>query len=266
MSKVKNYLITKNYNITDSFFLEYTFKDGAVSPEVSHKLRTKYIHMQNLLQESAMTYLKNLDSIIVDVGDAFSDQIMFYDHMMRLYERYTSEPCNILYCDTDVVFYKETDIFGKYDQFTMAGGNCGVRYYPYGAMDDTVWSIMFDKVKEWDTTLTYGDEKYNWQYEQEIYNLMRDYYGIVHPFTKHLQNVYNPYRDEASIFHYNGSGSSLCDMDIMGECPTLKRARRVYELSLEKRYDLIEHLLHTPPWDRQHPEDPVPDWSMRYPL
>jgi hypothetical protein len=98
--QIKNYLILKNYYISDSFFL---FQKGNRLEEK----REEYNRMEEILKESAQRYLKNLDEIIVDRFTVSNDQEMFKHHMFKIMERYNSEPCNILYCDLDVVFIKE---------------------------------------------------------------------------------------------------------------------------------------------------------------
>lgn len=229
--KIKNFLVIKNYTITENFFL---FNDVQYAKSVYNK-------MQDILTESAMLYLKNCDQIIVDTLTVRNDQEMFKHHMEVLRKRHINQACNILYCDLDMVFIKPYDIFGKLDKFSMCNGNCGVRYYPYNGIDREMWNIQLNSYKDWDTSLTKDDPNYVWEYEQDVYNLMLDHTlyeknkkkNSSNTFKQYVHNVWNPYNG-AGLIHCNGTNQQFDPIALM---------ENLLYLSKQQRYDEIDILL-----------------------
>jgi predicted nucleic acid-binding Zn-ribbon protein len=250
--EIKNYLILKNYHITDSFFL---YQKGISLEEKQEE----YNRMEEILKESANRYLKNLDKIIVDRNVVSNDQEMFKHHMFKLIDRYDKRPCNILYCDLDVVFIKPVDVFNKIDMFAMSGCNCGIRYYPYGKIYKEQRKLLKRESKSWDTSQSFSyspiNPLYKWDREQDIYQKVVGDQGM----TKTLLNTvvhqaYDEYRG-GSIIHCNGSSNNR---------DTSITMQKLYEFSLNQDYDSIKNLLHSPPYDRQNNDFPAPKWSTEY--
>ena len=86
---IKNYLVVKNYELTDAFFLDN-------NPESLVWAKERYAIMQNLCIQSAQTFLVGLDAIIIDRATFPHDQYMFNHHMQTIHDRYHTEACNIL--------------------------------------------------------------------------------------------------------------------------------------------------------------------------
>ena len=217
-SMIKNYLVLKNYELTDAFFLDNT-------PESLVDARERYASMQNLTILSAQKFLVGFDAIIVDRATFPHDQYMFKHHMQTLHDRYHSEACNILYVDLDVIFTGPTDIFGKFHNFSMLQHNCGIRYYPAGGVPQHLWDIQRQGMEQWDETIgphdvwyhtTEDGSGYQWDREQDIYAEMFQEYihhdgdiGKSHKkFQGMIHSLYNEYPADRhpTMIHYNGTG------------------------------------------------------------
>lgn len=172
---MKNYLVCKNYTITD----HTKWYDDRSNEK---NLADNYTAMEQVMCESAKKYLVGLDEIIVHRGEADHIRDVFKKHFLEIYDLWRSEPCNILYCDLDVIFLKPAQFFNNYDFFAMFNFtdppstvddhysltferyfNCGVRYYPH-TMKEEIWKIGLDMLANWDPT--------RWDCEQVIYNQM----------------------------------------------------------------------------------------------
>lgn len=246
MDNIKNYIVLKNYNLTDRFFIFDNMEET----------HNKYMQMEETLVESAQLFVKDLDEIIVDRKTVKHDQIMFKDHMQLLDDRFHAEPCNILYCDLDVVFTRPIDIFGKYTEFSMLENQCGIRYYPH-TMSEHLWDIQRTLMQDWDETIGpdqphYPNGPYNWQREQGIYceftkDILGDYTWSpkeeqLREFFTNIHCVYNPYPRNGyhpGIIHYNGTSANF-DPVLTGK----------QLLNLAKNEDLngIEALMNRPPY------------------
>jgi hypothetical protein len=172
---MKNYLVAKNYTITD-----HTKWYDDRSNETS--LVENYGEMEKILVETARKHLLKLDDIIVHRGKAAHIRDVFKLHFKEIYDLWKSEKCNILYTDLDVVFLQDATFFGAYDFFAMFNFtdpvstvdehygltfekffNCGVRYYPHN-MDEKIWDLGFEMLENWNPD--------RWDAEQVIYNNM----------------------------------------------------------------------------------------------
>jgi len=172
---MKNYLVAKNYTIND-----HTKWYDDRSNEVS--LVENYTKMENVLVETAKQHLVDLDDVIVHRGEAPHIREVFKIHFKEIYDLWKSEPCNILYCDLDVVFLQKAVFFDQYDFFAMFNFtdptrtvdehygltfdrffNCGIRYYPHD-MKQEVWDLGFEMLENWNPD--------RWDSEQVIYNNM----------------------------------------------------------------------------------------------
>ena len=97
---------------------------------------------------------------------------VFRQNFTKIYQLWTEQECNILFCGLDVQFVQPTTLFGEFDKFLMFNYtdpkqsntlehnyNCDIRYYP---------STMDPKEMEWTQT-----EMHNlkiWADEQDIHN------------------------------------------------------------------------------------------------
>lgn len=172
---MKNYLVTKNYKITDhtKWYDDRTKETNLV---------VNYQGMESLLTETAKANLVGLDEVIVHRGEAENIRDVFKIHFKEIYDLWSTKECNILYCDLDVVFLKKALIFNQYDFFAMFNFtdpprtvdehygleferffNCGIRYYPHTMKQET-WDVGFKMLENWNPD--------RWDSEQVIYNQM----------------------------------------------------------------------------------------------
>lgn len=99
---------------------------------------------------------------------------VFRFNFEQIYNLAHKESCNILFCGLDCQMIKPTEVFGKYDHFTMFNYtdprkndyfehnfNCDTRYYPAG-LDEKIW----------DFSLAESENLTVWEQEQNIYNHM----------------------------------------------------------------------------------------------
>lgn len=173
--EIKNYLVTKNYTISDhtKWYDDRTHETDLVE---------NYNAMENVLVDTANTHLVGLDEIIVHRGEAAHIRDVFRVHFKEIYDLWSSEPCNILYTDLDVVFLQQARFFDQYDFFAMFNFtdpprtvdshygltfeqffNCGIRYYPHSMKQET-WDVGFEMLENWNPD--------RWDSEQVIYNQM----------------------------------------------------------------------------------------------
>lgn len=172
---MKNYLVAKNYTVSD-----HTKWYDDRSQETD--LVANYAAMEQLLVESAQQHLIGLDEIVVHRGEADHIRDVFRTHFSEIHDLWSSEPCNILYCDLDVVFLDKCRYFDQYDFFAMFNFtdppsttdahygltferyfNCGIRYYPHTMTQET-WDTGFEMLENWNPD--------RWDGEQVIYNQM----------------------------------------------------------------------------------------------
>ena len=243
---MKNIFVVKHYNLTEDFFV---YSDMSAVADHSSLAR-------NVVLKSATQYLADIDQIIIDSGTVKHDQEMFKHHAELLRERYQSEDCNILYCDLDVVFVKPTRIFGEYEDFSMVSQNCGVRYYPAGGMTDEQWDIQEECVSKWQTEFDKKQTRiHHWQYEQDMFIKMHksvmEKHNHVTPFEDVVHQVYNPPKDDYTMVHCCGTSQQFDGVNLM---------RRLYHLSLEKKYEEMNELLSDPLISRKDHQDKPAPW------
>ena len=230
----KNILVAKNYNITDH---SKWWDDKSNQAE---ELKNNYNDMQKILVDTAKEHLKDLDDIVVHTGDADNIRNVFKIHFKEIYDLWQTG-CNILYCDLDVVFLKEANIFNQFENFSMFNFtdpssttddhygltfekffNCGIRYYPEN-MKQEIWDYGFELLDNWNPD--------RWDCEQVIYNAMlwkqdlqpQDIYKpnisfqMLHAMPLHQINTqFNQMRiSEASIVHLHGSRDSINRLETM---------------------------------------------------
>lgn len=232
-----NILVSKNYKL----------KDQSKWPRDRSRetVGELYTEMQKYLLDTAQQYLQNLDDIIVHQGEADNIRDVFKIHFMEIYELW-KQGHNILYCDLDVIFNNPTDVFGKFNQFTMFNYtdpkstidhhynvslsnffNCGVRYYPEN-MSQEIWDLGLKMLDNWNPD--------RWDAEQIIYNVMMWRQSprldeFLHPELNWMSHHYRIYGDqqqkqyaekwnelpleEAQIIHFAGTRGAAQVVDLM---------------------------------------------------
>lgn len=236
---MKNILVTKFYTLTERFYLYDDLK----------RVNQRYSRARDLLLASAEKWLLDVDEIICDTHEVKHDQEMFLHHAQVLRNRYQSEPCNILYCDLDIVFVKPTRMFGEYNQFSMCSGNCGVRYYPHGGMTKQQWNIQQQWINRWKTVFKDEPEHIaNWDYEQNMYNEMhRDAMRenlFINKFENNVHNMYNEPKLGYTLVHCCGTTQKF---------DSLKLQEHLWELSKLSKFDDIHTVLSDPLYSKYNP-------------
>jgi hypothetical protein len=167
---MKNYVVWTNCQILETagqFGIE-----SAGTPEV----RASY---QKMFEASVASARKNLrgkwEGIVFD-DMATSRVDMFKRNWEKIHALWHSEPCNILYLDSDTLIVKPVEIFGRWPEFRMFNWttpsrheqfehyfNAAVRYYP-AHMSAETWKIGEDIAENWNLDI--------WDQEQVIFNKM----------------------------------------------------------------------------------------------
>jgi len=164
---MKNYVVWTNCEITAGNDREF----GMAKPDSG-----LYNQMFEISRASARHYLGGTWTDIVWSEPAPTRVAMFQQNWQRIWDLWHSEPCNILYLDSDTVFMRATDIFGRFEQFRLFNWttpkskspfdnyfNAGVRYYPH-TMSTATWQLGADLAAAWDLGI--------WDQEQIIFNKM----------------------------------------------------------------------------------------------
>lgn len=220
------------------------------------KVNTHYERALDNFLLSAKKYLHGIDKIVIHRRTVKNDQEMFLHHAELLKQLYHSGDYNILYCDLDIVFVKPTRIFGEFDHFSMAGSNCGVRYYPAGGMTDELWQIQQEWVSNWQTDFASQQERIdNWQYEQDMYVAMHQTvlqeHKFVNAFGKVVHQVYNPPAEGFTMVHCCGTSQQFNGIELQ---------RWLLDLSLQGDQQGLLKLLQSPMYSLSHPDRNGAPW------
>ena len=164
---MKNYVVWTNCVITGTRDREF----GIRPANTAH-----YNQMFEISQASARHFLAGTWEPVVFDQPAESRIQMFQQNWQRIWDLAHSEPCNILYLDSDTVFVQPTEIFGRWSEFRLFNWtfpnrtqefdnyfNAGVRYYPH-TMSAEVWQLGADLAANWNLDI--------WDQEQIIFNHM----------------------------------------------------------------------------------------------
>ena len=113
-------------------------------------------------------------TISEEVPDVYKAQYNTLHNTYKLWKE--NYPCNILYTDDDIIFFKDisfSDKFTKFSMFNMKNSyqgehtlRCDVRYFP-STMDEETWQLGLEMSTQWPTN---AEEA--WNYETVIYNKM----------------------------------------------------------------------------------------------
>lgn len=215
---MKNYVVWTNCEITNA--------DADRSHGVRPAVYEHYNEMYEISQASARQYLPGGWHSVVFDQPAPSRVAMFQANWQRIWDLWHQEPCNILYLDSDTVFVRATEIFGRFKEFRLFNWthpkrkdpfenyfNAGVRYYP-ATMSTDVWALGQALADNWNTDI--------WDQEQIIFNTMfwsqeLDWSDAHRPELNWQQPGTGPQdhvkfnhceQDQAQIIHYHGTRGS----------------------------------------------------------
>jgi hypothetical protein len=168
---MKNYVVWTNCSIKEN---KVSFS-GIEAAGNSHT-RRQYEEMFRISQASARRFLKGSWQEIVWQDPVESRVTMFRQNWQRMWDLWHSEPCNILYLDSDTMFIQECEIFDVFKKFRLFNWtdpktnheflnyyNAGVRYYP-ATMSETTWAVGAESAQHWNLKV--------WDQEQLIFNRM----------------------------------------------------------------------------------------------
>ena len=219
VSTMKNYLFSVDCEVRVAAY------EHGLEPPAAPGVREAYHDMWVTMTQSAARHLQGQWQLITITEPAESRSEMFrrtYQEIRRLWH---SEPCNILFVDSDCVFVRDTDIFGAYADFRLFNNtdaarhprfpayyNSAVRYYA-STMNPQVWFWGDLWYREWNYSI--------YAHEQEMYNAMF--------WNQNPDNPHQPHRnfqapgagtraelqrwaawnqspvDSAEIIHYHGT-------------------------------------------------------------
>jgi len=221
---MKNYVVWTNCVISEpdaQFGIEAAGRPG---------VREDYNRMFETSAASVREHLWGDWEAVVFDQPAESRVQMFQQNWQRIWDLWHSEPCNILYLDSDTVMLQPVQMFGRFDEFRMFNWctpasnhgflnyfNSGVRYYP-ATMTDHTWSLGQKIADNWRLDI--------WDQEQIIFNTMFWSQGLAwkdahHPELNWQANsgrnieqikthqAFNTVPlEQARIVHFHGSRSS----------------------------------------------------------
>jgi hypothetical protein len=143
-----------------------------------------YPYYQQMNEISKASFFQNLAgdwSLINLVSNAEDVNHVFRQQFQAIWDIWSSEPCNILYCGSDTQMIKPTEIFGKYHHFLMFNytdpkslGDCthflnaDIRYYP-AEMSRDLFQDGLEQIKSMN----------EWNGDQLLYNKMVWDQGLV---------------------------------------------------------------------------------------
>lgn len=174
--------------------------------------------------------LIRLESTATDVNHVFRQQFR------AIWDIWSTEPCNIYYCGSDVQVLKPVEVFGQYSHFMMFNYtdpktldeiehflNADIRYYP-AEMDRTMFEAALDKLSnctEWN-----GDQKlYNhmvWGQglsPEQVIDPVMAYQGPWLPGNEEAQRFTDQWNgctlNDAKIVHWHGSRHAPSKLQLM---------------------------------------------------
>jgi len=144
-----------------------------------------YHAMHEMVMHSASEFIQEDFEFEIFEYEVDNYQEVFHKNFQLVYDLW-KEGNNVLFLDTDTMFIRPTEIFGKFKQFQMFNYtdpknlqgkdannkyglqhehyfNAGVRYYPK-EMSQEVWDLGWEYAKDWDYDI--------WGTEQIIFNEM----------------------------------------------------------------------------------------------
>ena len=233
---MKNYLVKTLFEVRDPKWS----KDINRSHE--NAVFEKYQQMHELSVISAEACLEGDWELVFYGGQTENIHQALKDTFYKIYDLWSSEPCNILYTDPDTLMVAPTSIFGEYDKFMMYNVtdpksfnepnqygksyshfmNAGVRYFP-ASMSKYIWDIGLKMAETWDLT--------DWNTEQIILNEMLwsqgltpeqaidptvAYQAFMLPGGETWADQWNGCKfEDSKIVHWHGSRNAEIKLEIM---------------------------------------------------
>lgn len=232
-TQMKNYVVWTNCSVTE------VLGDHGIEPAGAPGVRESYDAMFQASLASVQQNLRGAWTGIVIDQEQPTRLAMFKNNYTQIRDLWHSEPCNILFVDSDTVMVKPVEIFGRWPEFRLFNWttpprhsrfenyfNCAVRYYP-AHMSPKVWAIGDREFRAWDNSiydheqlmfnhmfwsqgLTWEDAHHpelNWQAEN----------GMTLPQLAEHAQFNNLPLGQARIIHYHGTrshnrGAFLADM------------------------------------------------------
>jgi len=167
---MKNYVIWTNCKISE------TEEKFGIKPCGDPASQKAYDTMFRVSHGSARKFLAGDWEEIVFTDPSPTRVDMFQANWQRIWDIWHQEPCNILYLDSDTMFLRPTEIFGRFQEFRLFNWtdpknndqfsdyyNAGVRYYP-NTIREEIWNIGKEMAKNWSLDI--------WDQEQLIFNEM----------------------------------------------------------------------------------------------
>ena len=227
---MKNYLIKGLHRIGDTHW--WPGRDRADEGDL-------YPFYEKMARLSEASFFHNLlgDWELIRLESTASDvNHVFRQQFRAIWDIWSSEPCNIYYCGSDVQVLKPVEVFGQYRHFLLFNYtdpksldehehflNADIRYYP-AEMD----RAMFEQA------LTDVAQATEWNNDQKLYNRMvwgqgltpaevinplMAYQGPWLPGTeaaKQFTDTWNGCRlEDASIVHWHGSRHADSKLQLM---------------------------------------------------
>jgi hypothetical protein len=216
---MKNYLIKGLHRIGSKEW--WPGSDRSAEESGDHDL---YYYYEKMAQLSEASFFQNLlgdweyiklESVATDVNHVFRQQFR------AIWDIWSSEPCNIYYCGSDVQVLKPVEVFGQYKHFMMFNYtdpktldeiehflNADIRYYPV-EMDRAMFETALGQL----STCT------EWNGDQKLYNHMVWDQGlapeqVIDP-TMAYQGPWLPGDEERQRFTDMWNGCSLNDARIV---------------------------------------------------
>jgi len=225
---VKNYLIKGVHRIGSPKWWEGSDRSN------EGDLHDLYSQMNTLSEASFAKHLQGDWEIINLVSEARDVNHVFRQQFQAIYEIWSKEPCNILYCGPDTQMVEPTEVFGKYNHFLMWNYtdpktygpcthylNADIRYYP-STMRREVWEFGLKMIDHLDW----------WNGDQVLYNIMvwcqglghtdvidpcMAYQGFMYPaHSREVGDAWNNCRlEDAHIIHWAGSRGAARTVELM---------------------------------------------------
>ena len=227
---MKNYLIKGLHRIVSPVWWEGSDRTG------EGDLYTSYTQMNELSKSSFFHNLAGEWSLINIVSDATDVTNVFRQQFRAIWDIWSAEPCNILYCGADTQMIQPTEIFGKYHHFLMWNYtdpksldefphflNADIRYYP-AEMNKTMFDQALEEIKH--ATVWNQDQKlYNrmvWGQgltPEQVINPRLAYQGPNLPGNDQLKEETNEWNgcpiELAHICHWHGSRNAKAKLALM---------------------------------------------------
>ena len=166
----------KNYSVWTNCKIEEKYAKFGIGAAGDPEVTAAYNEMFEISVASAEQNIRGAWTGIVFDETCESRVDMFKKNWQKIHDLWHSEPCNILYLDSDTIVVKPVEIFGRFPDFRMFNWtdpprnnqfdnyfNAAVRYYP-AHMSPAVWQVGEKLAENWNLDI--------WDQEQLIFNEM----------------------------------------------------------------------------------------------